>query len=141
MTQFIALSDIGAAEKMRLLAYVSAEGDKVAHAPLSALVGAAFVRHQELEQATGFRQYADGSLIQWGQGQGIDPEVMFVRPFSQSCWHVSLTGGQEVDTNRMVIRSAINITLSSFVAQGRFVDFSGGGGHADTGFGWMAFGI
>jgi len=135
-TQFIALPAIGAAEKIRLLVYIGAQAGKVAHAPLSSLMKAGLT----LEQGAGFRHYADGTLIQWGQGSGVDPLVTFPRSFSKICWHVSLTNHDLPQADRLVVRSASHLTLSSFVAQGRFVDFSGGGGSADTPFSWMAFG-
>jgi len=135
-TQFIALPAIGAAEKIRLLVYVGAQAGKVAHAPLVSLMRAGLIA----EQGAGFRHYADGALVQWGHGSGVDPLVTFPRSFSQGCWHVCLTNHDLPQADRLVVRSASNITLSSFVAQGRFVDFSGGGGSADTPFSWMALG-
>jgi len=136
-TQFIALPDIGAAEKIRLLVYMGAGAGRVAHAPLPALMRAGLI----FEQGAGFRRYGDGTLVQWGQGSGIDPLITFPQTFSQSCWHISLTTIGAGVADRVIVRQASTVTLSSFVAEGRFIDFAGGGGNADTPFYWMAFGI
>jgi len=142
ITDFIALDRIDAAQKVRLLVYVAGQGERVAHAPLTSLVRSALVR----SGGEGWRQYGDGTLVQWGQGSGVDPQITFPRPFPQLCWHVSLTNLQTAGENRLVVRSAIELTPASFIAEGRFIDFSGSGaivtgGQALSGFGWMAFGM
>jgi len=139
MGHFIALSDIVAPEKIRMLLHMPSQGAP-AHAPLPALIKAAFTR----DQGTNWRQYADGTLVQWGQGQGVDPLVTFPRQFDTACWHVSLTCDGMAGANRLVVHAALNVTRFSFTAQGRFIDFSNSdhvvGGSTTTGFHWLAWG-
>jgi len=134
---FIALTNISAPEKIRLMVHTPREGVMGAHAPLPSLVRAAFIRERGIDWC----QYADGTLIQWGQGQGIDPLVVFPREFDKVCWHVCLTSNESQGGNQLVVRAALNVTRLSFTAEGRFIDFTGGGGQATTGFSWLAFGV
>jgi len=135
-THFVALNDIGAAEKVRLLVYAQPQAAKIAHAPLSALMRAGFVR----DQGTGWRLYADGTLIQWGESRGIDPLITFPRAFHHNCWHISLTSHERPTPDGLVVRNSVDVTRFSFTAVGHFVDFQGGSGPAETGFSWMAWG-
>jgi len=135
-TQFFAVDRIGAAEKTRLLVYADPQGRRISHAPLSALMAAGFQR----DQGANWRQYADGTCVQWGTSSGIDPLVSFARPFDVRCWHVSLNVEQGSSADRLVTCSSLDVTRFSFTAQGRFVNFQGGGGVADAVFHWMAWG-
>jgi|GEM_PF-3753198 len=142
--RFVAISDIGSPMRVRLLLHSSQQG-VMPHAPLTSLMQAAFVREEGVGQnGAHWRQYADGTMMQWGRGQGVDQLVTFPREFEQACWHVSLTNDETAGADKLVVRSALQVTKASFIAEGRFVDFTSGGvmgGSAITGFRWLAWGI
>jgi len=124
-----AIEKITNPHKIRVL--LSSSG-RTAHAPLPDLFC--------INQGTGWREYADGTLIQWGEGQGVNPLVNFVRPFPHLCWHVSVNVSHMAE-NRLILRMATGVSNHSFTCSGRDMPLDGSPGEQASGdFTWMAWG-
>jgi len=128
-TSPFAIAKIANPNKIRVLILGSG---RIAHAPLPDLLC--------INQGAGWREYADGTLIQWGEGQGVNPLVTFPRVFPNLCWHVSVNVSHMAE-NRLTLRMATGVSTGSFTCSGRDMPLDGSpGGQASGDFTWMAWG-